>query len=198
MPYADGYMAGVIGLTTRDAGCNENGSLPSRVLSIACGGAHTLVLCSSDDDLAEDSRRSSPRTRSCHGAAGTSGTPVAVASQSILETRANATSRDGLNAIGNASGHRLRAIAGRPLTVQLVARDASGIDCRLADGQRFVVEMHGRHGIVPLPVTVDPSGVGGGVSLHPSRFELRSETRAFVERPREHRGVARAAPADAP
>ena len=142
---------------------DSSGGIPSaspaalpRVAAIACGGAHTLILCGDAGTNGAGTKKKSRR--------------AAVALQCILDAGSggrgsvppNSTAEEPSIRPGSSSpGQRVRAVAGVPLQLQVCARDSKGIDCALAAEQRFSVALVGRTG--GLSVQPVLSDLGDGV-----------------------------------
>ena len=163
------YLEGLSGLDGGRAGGDDHadhGSLamlppqaPLRVTSVCCGGAHSTLLCSQQPDGLDvgSPTRSARKSKR-----------PAVATQCVLESGAS-----GL-------GSSLQAVAGKPLTVQLIARDAKGMDCTLAESQRFEVALHR---VAPSTTTPSPSSSSSSNGARADRGRLSRASAADVDTP---------------
>ena len=133
---------------------------PVRVIGVACGGAHTLVLCGTQSARSALCRSPKPASRRAK--------KVAVeARMCILDTTASSDCAGSSNSIDDGAvagasagsspprpGGRLRAVAGTPLNFKVIARSAAGVECSLSEGAHFGASLSGRRGAELPPPTI--------------------------------------------
>ena len=128
---------------------------PVRVIGVACGGAHTLVLCGTQSARSALCRSPKPASRRAKKV-------TVEARMCILDTSAGSSNSIDDGAVAGASagsspprpGGRLRAVAGTPLNFKVIARSAAGVECSLSEGAHFGASLSGRRGAELPPPTI--------------------------------------------
>ena len=141
-----------------EEGADGTVAAAARVVSVACGGAHTLLLCGLHMPQAKSN--GSPRRASANGSPRR---PKRAVDPAMCFLDYGTGGSGPLTAGGGNSGAgsgaaasspraaRFRAVAGMGFTVTVHVRDAAGMDCALPEGARFEATLIGRKGQeVPL------------------------------------------------